>query len=89
MSLDEQFNKAAEDVRKLKSSPSDQELLELYALFKQGSIGDCNTPRPGLLDFKGKAKWDAWDAKKGLSQDDAKKQYIEKAEELIKKYGTN
>ena len=39
--------------------------------------------RPGMLDFRGKAKWDAWDKKKGMNQDDAKEQYIQKVEELI------
>lgn len=43
MSLDERFQKPAVDVKKLKSKPSDQDLLEIYALFKQGSIGDVNT----------------------------------------------
>jgi len=37
----------------------------MYALFKQASVGDVNTDRPGMLDFKGKAKWDAWSGKKG------------------------
>jgi hypothetical protein len=37
----------------------------MYALFKQASVGDVNTERPGMLDFKGKAKWDAWSGKKG------------------------
>ncbi|XP_069683840.1 acyl-CoA-binding protein-like [Periplaneta americana] len=89
MSLDERFNKAAEDVKNLKTQPTDEELLELYALFKQGSIGDVNTTRPGgLLDFKGKAKWDAWNGKKGMTQDDAKEAYIAKAQLLIETYGT-
>ncbi|XP_051160115.1 acyl-CoA-binding protein homolog [Leptopilina boulardi] len=87
MSLDEQFNKAAEDVKDLASTPSDADLLEIYALFKQATVGDCNTARPGMLDFKGKAKWDAWNGKKGLSQEDAKKQYIEKVESLIQSIG--
>ncbi len=39
-------------------------------------MGDVNTSRPGMLDFKGKAKWDAWESVKGLSNDDAKSQYI-------------
>ena len=34
-------------------------MLELYALFKQANVGDVNTARPGMMDFKGKAKWDA------------------------------
>ena len=51
----------ADDIAKL---PDDKK-LEIYALFKQGSVGDNNTERPGMLDFKGKAKWDAWTEKKG------------------------
>jgi diazepam-binding inhibitor (GABA receptor modulating acyl-CoA-binding protein) len=47
------------------------------------------TARPGsLLDFKGKAKWDAWNGKKGISQDEAKELYITKVELLISTYGT-
>ena len=83
MVTDEQFNTAAKDVKDLKTRPSDADLLELYALYKQGTVGDCNTDRPGMLDLKGKAKWDAWDAKKGMSQDDAKAQYVAKANSLM------
>lgn len=43
--------------------------------------------RPGMLDLKGKAKWDAWNSKKGLSQDAAKEAYIKKVEELINSIG--
>lgn len=39
--------------------------------------------RPGMLDFKGKAKWDAWDRKKGTSKTTAQEQYIQKVEELV------
>ncbi|KAJ3642086.1 hypothetical protein Zmor_024903 [Zophobas morio] len=87
MSLDERFKKAADDVQKLKAKPKDTELLEIYGLFKQGTVGDVNTDRPGMLDLKGKSKWDAWNAKKGTSQDSAKEQYIAKAEALIQAYG--
>ena len=55
----------------------DAKKLDIYALFKQGTVGDVNTERPGMLDFKGKAKWDAWKAKEGMSQDDAKNAYVE------------
>ena len=34
--------------------------MKLYALFKQSTIGSCNTPKPGMMDFVGKAKWNAW-----------------------------
>ncbi|CAJ0578320.1 unnamed protein product, partial [Mesorhabditis spiculigera] len=83
------FDEAAENVKKLKVSPSNEELLETYALFKQGTVGDNTTAKPGMLDFKGKAKWSAWDAKKGLNGEDAKKQYIAHVEKLIEKYGVN
>ncbi|KAG5874210.1 hypothetical protein JTB14_001063 [Gonioctena quinquepunctata] len=87
MSLDERFQEAAEKVKNLKSKPSDQDLLEIYGLFKQGSIGDVNTARPGMLDLKGKAKWDAWNGRKGTSQDEAKEQYIKKVQSLIDSLG--
>ncbi|GIX71194.1 acyl-CoA-binding protein homolog [Caerostris darwini] len=87
MSLTEKFDKAADDVKNLKSKPTDEELLELYALFKQATVGDCNTARPGLFDLKGKAKWDAWDAKKGMDQNEAKEAYVTKANHLIEIYG--
>lgn len=50
---------------KLKSI-GDEKTLEIYALFKQASVGDVNIDRPGMLDPKGKAKWDAWNSKKGI-----------------------
>ncbi|KAK6483001.1 acyl-CoA-binding protein-like [Huso huso] len=81
------FDKAAEEVKNLKSQPSDKEMLEIYSLFKQATVGDVNTARPGMLDFKGKAKWDAWDARKGMGKEDAMKAYIAKVEELKGKYG--
>ena len=43
--------------------------------------------RPGMMDFTGKAKWDAWQSKKGMSQDEAKAAYIAKAEELVAQLG--
>ena len=49
------------------SGLADAQKLDIYALFKQATVGDVNTSRPGMLDFKGKAKWDAWESKKGMS----------------------
>jgi diazepam-binding inhibitor (GABA receptor modulating acyl-CoA-binding protein) len=83
------FEQAADKVKKLKSSPNNDELLELYALYKQGTVGDNNTSKPGMLDMKGKAKWNAWDGKKGTPQDKAKELYIAKVDELVGKYGLN
>ncbi|KAH0500459.1 Acyl-CoA-binding protein [Microtus ochrogaster] len=82
-----EFDKAAEEVKRLKTQPSDEEMLFIYSHFKQATVGDVNTDRPGLLDLKGKAKWDSWNKLKGTSKESAMKTYVEKVEELKKKYG--
>ena len=51
-------------------------------LFKQAKVGDCNTSKPGMLDLKGKAKWNAWNDLKGKAADEAKEEYIAKVEQL-------
>lgn len=79
MGLQEDFEKAAHAMRNLKEAPREDDLLELYALYKQATVGDLNTQRPGMLDFKGKARWDAWERKKGLDSEKAKQDYINKA----------
>ncbi|PAA46090.1 hypothetical protein BOX15_Mlig011452g1, partial [Macrostomum lignano] len=82
-----EFNDYAEKMKNLKSRPTDDELLELYGLFKQATVGDVNTARPGMLDFKGKAKWDRWNDKKGTSKEAAQAAYIELAKRMIEQYG--
>lgn len=77
------FLDAADAVQKLTKRPNDDELLKLYGLYKQATIGDNNTPKPGMFDLKGKYKWQAWEDLKGKSQEDAEKEYIEFANELI------
>jgi len=67
---------------KLKDVGQDK-TLEIYALFKQATTGDVNIDRPGMLDPKGKAKWDAWSAKKGISQEDARTMYIDLTTSLL------
>ncbi|XP_069586819.1 enoyl-CoA delta isomerase 2-like isoform X1 [Ranitomeya imitator] len=77
------FEKAQNDLKTLKKDPGNDIKLKLYALFKQATQGSCNTPKPGLLDFVNKAKWDAWKAVGSLSQDDARKSYVELVSNLI------
>ncbi|KOB77702.1 Acyl-CoA binding protein, partial [Operophtera brumata] len=67
-----------------KSKPSDTENLALYSLYKQAVFGDVNIAQPsGLVES---AKWKAWNGRKGISQDDAKKQYIDLAGQLQSKF---
>lgn len=65
--LEQEFQKAAEDVKNLSARPTDQELLETYALFKQATVGDCNQPKPAIYALKEKAKHEFWSQKKGKS----------------------
>ena len=82
MSLQEQFQQAQADSKNLPERPDNMTLLKIYALFKQGSSGDATGERPGMTDFVARAKFDAWDALKGTSQEDAMQQYIDLIEEL-------
>jgi acyl-CoA-binding protein len=52
-------------------------LLKIYALFKQGSAGDATGDRPGMTDFVGRAKFDAWAGLKGTTQEAAMQQYVD------------
>lgn len=72
----EAFHAAAAAVQKLPASPSNEDKLQLYALFKQATQGANKSAKPGMFDIVGKAKWQAWTDLGGMSQVDAEKQYI-------------
>lgn len=76
------FEQASVAAKSLPEKPDNDTLLQLYALYKQGSVGDVSGDKPGLFDFVGAAKYDAWEKVKGLSQDDAMKQYVELVQNL-------
>ena len=82
MELKEKFEKAAAESKNLASKPSNETLLQLYSLYKQGSVGDIDTEPPSNpFDFVAKAKYDAWAGLKGKSNDEAMTAYVE----LVKK----
>lgn len=76
MSLQEQFAQAQADSKNLPERPDNMTLLKIYALYKQASGGDATGERPGFTDMVGRAKFDAWAALAGTSQDAAMQQYI-------------
>ena len=41
--VQEAFNAAAEEVKNLSKRPADDEMLKIYGLYKQATVGDCNT----------------------------------------------
>jgi diazepam-binding inhibitor (GABA receptor modulator, acyl-CoA-binding protein) len=87
VTAEDDFASAQARVKQLKQTPSTDELLALYALYKQGSSGDVSGSRPGMLDFKGRAKFDAWSGKKGMTREAAQKAYVELVGKLAAKYG--
>jgi len=82
--LNDAFENAQKDIKKLTTRPDDATLLKLYALYKQGSVGDVQGDKPGFFDFVGAAKYEAWEKIKGLSTEEAKQQYID----LVSKLGS-
>jgi acyl-CoA-binding protein len=80
--IDESFEKALEEVEQLPERPGNDDLLKLYALYKQATKGDAEGKRPGMMDFVGRAKYDAWAALEGTSQDEAKQGYVDLVESL-------
>ena len=81
-SLEERFVSAAAQAKQLPTKPENDDLLRLYALYKQGSAGDVTGDRPGMMDFVGRAKYDAWEGVRGLSREDAIESYIDLVESL-------
>ena len=73
---------SSQDIAEEVGAMSNEDKLEFYGFFKQATVGDVNTDRPGMFDPKGKAKWDAWKAKEGMSSDDAKAAYVSKVQAL-------
>jgi acyl-CoA-binding protein len=84
MALEDDFRSAQERVKTLTTRPSNDSLLELYSLFKQATEGDVQGKRPGMLDLKGRAKYDAWAGRKGVGREAAMQQYVALVDRLLR-----
>ena len=83
MELKEKFERAAADSKQLKERPSNDSLLQLYALYKQANEGDVkDDPPSNHFDFVAKAKYEAWAALKGKPKEDAMQLYIDLVQKL-------
>ncbi|WP_028007895.1 acyl-CoA-binding protein [Solimonas flava] len=78
------FTKAQAEVKTLTKRPGNDDMLFLYAHYKQAAEGDVSGSRPGMLDMVGRAKYDAWAKLKGTKADEAMKKYIDKVAALLK-----
>jgi diazepam-binding inhibitor (GABA receptor modulator, acyl-CoA-binding protein) len=85
MSIFDDFENAVNLSQTLKEKPSNDILLLLYALYKQVAVGDVTGERPGGFDFKGAAKYDAWEKQKGKTKKLAAEDYVKLVNELLKK----
>lgn len=80
--LKSRFEQASVDIKALKQRPSDNDMLALYALYKQATEGDAKGAKPGFFDFVARAKFEAWEALQGTGSEAAMQQYIDKVRAL-------
>ena len=85
--LKQQFETASVEVKELKKRPDSEDMLKLYALYKQGAVGDVTGERPGAFSVVDRAKYDAWARLKGTDSQKAMEQYVALVERLKKVYG--
>ena len=84
-SIEKQFEEAQIKLKTLTERPSNEELLNIYGLFKQATEGDNNTKKPSVFDMKGQFKWQSWKDKGSMSVQDACQGYINHVEKLLDK----
>ncbi|KAJ7667706.1 hypothetical protein DFH06DRAFT_1183348 [Mycena polygramma] len=88
--IDAQFDRAVEIVQGLpKTGPIQtgyDEKLTMYSLYKQATVGNVTSPRPGIWDMLGRAKWDAWAKHKDLDSYEAKWLYVAALMKVLRKY---
>ena len=82
MALKDDFENAAEAATQLAERPSNDVLLELYSLYKQGSEGDVSGDPPSMMEFVARSKYNAWEALKGMPPEEAMQKYIDRVHEL-------
>ncbi|KAA1466080.1 ACBP-domain-containing protein [Dentipellis sp. KUC8613] len=88
--IDAQFDRAVEIIQSLpKTGPIQtgyEEKLTMYSLYKQATVGNVKSPRPGIFDMLGRAKWDAWAKHKDLESYEAKWLYVDALLKVLRKY---
>ncbi|MBT9393969.1 acyl-CoA-binding protein [Hymenobacter sp. NST-14] len=92
MSLQQDFEAAAARVDNLPGELAAAHMTELYGLYKQATegdhdakgeqVGDDTPDNPNGPEGLSQGQWDAWSKLKGTSEDEAKRQYIAKANEV-------
>ncbi|XP_047966776.1 acyl-CoA-binding protein-like [Salvia hispanica] len=89
MGLREEFEEHAEKAKTLPENTSNETKLILYGLYKQATVGNVNTSRPGMFNMRDRAKWDAWKGVEGKSAEQAMNDYITKVKQLFEESGVS
>lgn len=79
------FTEAVEKVKTLSERPDNNTLLKLYGLYKQATIGNCDTQQPWAIQIEARAKWDAWYSHYNKSKQSVEMEYVQLVEKLLKK----
>ncbi|XP_073220490.1 acyl-CoA-binding protein isoform X3 [Cicer arietinum] len=87
MGLQEDFELYASKAKNLPDTTTNENLLIIYALYKQATVGPVNIARPGMFNMRERAKWDAWKAVEGKSKEEAMSDYITKVKQLLEEAG--
>ena len=92
MNLQQQFEAAVSRVDNLPGDKAAAHMNELYGLYKQATEGDHDTEKdvvgddtpsnPNGPSGMSQAQWDSWSKFKGVSEEDARRQYIQKVDEI-------
>ena len=69
-----------------KANLSDKQRLNLYALYKQVTVGPCKEPAPSRLKFVARAKHDAWKKLGKMPKDKAIERYIKLIESFAPRW---
>lgn len=78
-----EFDIAKDKLKTLTKDPGNEVKLKIYALFKQATQGPCSSPKPSMLDFVNKAKWEAWNSLGKATTEEARQKYVDLIEELV------
>lgn len=87
--LQETFKRASDYVTFNAANMKDDDLLYLYGRYKQALSGPCTEPMPGILKFRQRSKWSAWNALGDMAKEDAMQQYIDKISRLNQDWDTS
>lgn len=87
--MEQKFDRAAKYLQSIVSELDQKALLTFYGLYKQSTVGQCNTPKPGIFNLQAKAKWNAWNELSNVTKDIAMGRYIDKMEQLRPNWDAN